>query len=417
MIVKIISIGTEILLGEITNTNAQYLSREVAELGFSSYHQSVVGDNPQRMKEEIAHSLETSDILIMTGGLGPTYDDVSKEMVAEVLGLQMVLDQKTLSEIEAYFSVKNEFMPKNNIRQAMVPEGSLLLKNTRGTAPGVVVEKDGKIVILLPGPPHEMKAMFEGSLKAYLTQFSKDKIVSSHLYLFGIGESEAERQLKDMMEKYTNPTIAPYASNNVLMIRLTAKAVSDAEAYKVINPVQDLIAKKFSDYVFSVDQPFLENVVVELLIKNKLSLATAESCTGGLLSEMITRVPGSSSVFDSGYVTYSNQSKVKLLGVKQETLNEFGAVSKEVADQMAENVRELSGSDFGIGITGLAGPGGGSDDKPLGLVYVSLASQQGVISKKLLLGRNRINDRIRIRQQASMQALKLLHDFVKLDLK
>ena len=413
MIVKIISIGTEILLGEITNTNAQYLAKQIANLGFSSYFQTVVGDNPERMNATIKNSLEHSDILIMTGGLGPTYDDVSKEIVASVMGLDLILDETVLKGIQAFFSVKGEDMPDNNKRQAMIPEGALVLNNTRGTAPGIIVEQNKKIVILLPGPPHEMKAMFEKSVTPYLSNLSDNKIVSSHLYLFGIGESEAERQLKNMMEKYTNPTIAPYASSNVLMIRVTARAKTVEDARSLIDPVLKKIAGKFKDNVFSIDEPSLENVVVEKLLKHKLTLATAESCTGGLLSEMITRVPGVSEVYDSGYITYSNASKVRLLNVSEETLKDHGAVSMETANEMAEHVRSISGSDFGISISGLAGPGGGSDEKPVGLVYVSLATKEETVSKKLLLGRNRINDRERIRQLASMHALKLLLDFVK----
>lgn len=413
MTVEIISIGTELLLGEITNTNAQYLASQIAALGLPSYFQTVVGDNPTRLKETIKNSLNRNSILILTGGLGPTYDDLSKEIVADVLNKKLVLHKPSLKEIEDYFSIKNETMPKSNIKQAMIPEGSIVLKNNHGTAPGLVVETDEKMIVLLPGPPHEMKPMFENELYPYLLKFTKDTIVSSHLYLFGIGESALEEKLSSMMKEYTNPTIAPYASDGTLMIRLTAKAASNKEAQQLINPVLEKISKQFDSYVFSVDEPRLENVLVKLLKDNNKTLTTAESCTGGLLGELITSVPGASNIYQYGFITYSNQAKEDLLDVKPQTLKEYGAVSKETVIEMALNSRERSKSDYALSISGLAGPDGGSPNKPIGLVYIGLATPNNVYTKKLNLGRNRPNERNYIRQYSVMHAMKLLIDVIK----
>lgn len=413
MDVEIISIGTELLLGEITNTNAQFIAHEIAQIGLNSYYQTVVGDNPSRLKETLAQSLNRSDVLIITGGLGPTYDDMTKECVADVLALDLELHEESLKRIEAYFESKSEKMPKNNIKQAMIPKGSKVIINNNGTAPGILIEHELKTIILMPGVPYEMKAMFKNQVLPFLERKSDVKIVSRHLYLFGIGESDVEEKLEDLMKDSANPTVAPYAMNGTLMIRLTAKAKNEEEALELISPIEKRIKDKFAQFLYSVDEEAMEKVLVELLIQNKKTIATAESCTGGLLSEKITRVPGSSEVFHYGLCTYSNEAKNRLLSVKETTLQLHGAVSKETVVEMSENLLAMAKADYAVAISGIAGPGGGSKEKPVGLVYIALASKDKTIVKKLNLNRNRAQQRQIIRQQASLHAMKMVIDLVK----
>ncbi len=413
MDVEIISIGTELLLGEITNTNAQFIAHEIAQIGLNSYYQTVVGDNPLRLKETIIQSLKRSDVLIITGGLGPTYDDMTKECVADVLALDLELHEESINRIEAYFESKSEKMPKNNIKQAMIPKGSQVIINNNGTAPGILIEHELKTIILMPGVPYEMKAMFKNQVLPFLERKSDVKIVSRHLYLFGIGESDVEEKLEDLMKDSANPTVAPYAMNGTLMIRLTAKAKSEEEALELISPIEKRIKDKFAQFLYSVDEEAMEKVLVELLLQNKKTIATAESCTGGLLSEKITRVPGSSEVFHYGLCTYSNEAKNRLLSVKETTLQLHGAVSKETVVEMSENLLAMAKADYAVAISGIAGPGGGSKEKPVGLVYIALASKDKTIVKKLNLNRNRSQQRQIIRQQASLHAMKMVIDLVK----
>ena len=415
MKVEIISIGTELLMGDVINTNANYLARQLAELGFTHHYQTVLGDNPERLYQQTQASLKRSDILIFTGGLGPTYDDMTKEVVAKVFETDLVFHAPSYEKIENYFKKKGAVIPGNNKKQAMVPKDGIVFENQQGTAPGVVFEKDGKVAILLPGPPYEMQWMFEHHVRAYLQEKQDLKIVSRHVYLYGIGESNVEEALADLMRNSTNPTVAPYAENGSLMIRVTSSAKTEEDALAVINPVVTQLQNQFSDYYYAVDVPTLEETLVRTLQNHHLKIATAESCTGGLLSQRITAVSGSSEVFETGLVTYANKSKEILLKVNTDSLMQYGAVSKEVAAEMACNVKLLANSDIGIGITGIAGPTGGSKEKPVGLVYVGIAYRDQVHVEKLLLGRNRANERQLIRQHASSTALKLALDFVNKD--
>lgn len=410
---EIICVGTELLLGDVVNTNATYIAQQLANDGIFCYHQSVVGDNPERLKHSFSEALSRSDVILLTGGLGPTYDDLTKEIIAELLGLPLVLHQASMDKLDRYFKTTGKVMTENNIKQAMIPQGAFVFENMCGTAPGIGIEIDTKTVILLPGPPREMKMMFETSVNDYLKQKTNVTLVSHKLYLFGIGESTVESILKAKMVDYQNPTIAPYVSDGSVMLRVTASAQSYFEADTLIKPVIEEIKELFQDYYYSVDVPYLEDVIVPLLARKNLSVSTAESCTGGLLSSRITRVSGSSKVFNLGVTTYSNEQKNAILRVPNELFDTVGAVSPEVAKHMASNVRTLAGSDIGIGITGIAGPTGGSDDKPVGLVYIAIASSEGVEVKTLNLGRNHADERIQIQKMATNHALKMIFDEIK----
>lgn len=383
---EILAVGTELLLGDIVNTNAQYIAVELANLGIGVQHQVVVGDNPQRLKDAIALSLSRSDILITTGGLGPTCDDITKETVAEVLGLPMKLNDESLDRIESFFKKLGREMTENNRKQAMLPEGSVVFQNDWGTAPACAVEKDGKIVILLPGPPREMKPIFENLVKPYLQKFSNSVIASVNLRIFGSGESAVESECSDLMQG-ENPTLAPYAKDGEVLLRITGKAISKDEALKLCEPLEKEIRRRLGDKVYGRDVDSLQQVVVQILAKQKKQLALAESCTGGYIAKRITEISGSSEVFECGVVSYANRIKHQLLGVREDTLAEFGAVSEQVAAQMAEGVRKLAGADIGVGVTGIAGPGGGTPEKPVGLVYIGISDGEKCYVRKLLSGR------------------------------
>lgn len=382
---EIINTGTELLLGQILNRNAQYLSQRLSQLGIDVYYHTTVGDNPARIAEAISQALQRSEIVITTGGLGPTNDDLTKEMVAEVLGLEMVEDASSLARIEGFFADRGRVMPKNNTKQACFPDGAIIMPNDFGTAPGAIVEKGEKVVIILPGPPFELEPMFETSAYSYLQKLSGGRptlIKSRVLRLFGIGESTVEERIKDLLDSQTNPTIAPLAKATEINLRLTAKGSNEEQILKMIKPVEEELRNRLGEYIFGADEVSLEKVVGNLLEKHELTLATAESCTGGLLAAKITDVPGSSAYFHYGLVTYSNEAKMKLLRVREETLNNCGAVSEATAREMAQGVRILANADLGVAVTGIAGPGGGTVEKPVGLVYIALASENNIICQE-----------------------------------
>lgn len=407
---EILCVGTELLLGDTINTNAAFAAKELAKLGITVYNQSVVGDNPGRLAEALKSSFSRADIVLMTGGLGPTYDDLTKETVAEYFGRKMYMDEASLESIKEYFATMRSGRPmtENNKKQALMPEGAVIFPNRNGTAPGLAVEDGEKIAILLPGPPFEMEPMMKNSVVPYLKEKTDTVIISRTIHIIGLGESYVESVLRDYMLSHTNPTVAPYAKTGEVQLRVTASAANDEEAYALINPVVEEVAAKFEGYVYGIDVGTLENAAVKLLIEKKMSAATAESCTGGLVSERITNIPGASEVFGCGVCTYSNEMKMKLLGVSAETLAAHGAVSSETALEMAKGVRKLSGADFGISITGIAGPGGGTAEKPVGLVYIAVASDKFTKAEKLMLSRGRENERTFIRITAANNALRLL---------
>lgn len=401
---ELIAVGTEILLGDIVNTDAQVISQGLSELGIDVYYQTVVGDNPQRLERVIREAKERADIIITTGGLGPTLDDLTKETLARVFGKKMALDQEALARIHTFFDNIGREMTPNNEKQAWLPEGCVPLQNDWGTAPGCAFEADGTHVIMLPGPPRECEPMFKYRAMPYLYKLAGGCIVSRNVRVFGLGESAMETILHDMMASMKNPTIAPYAKTSECFARVTAKADTPEQAEQMLEPVVEQVVSMLGDSVYGVDVDSLEQVVGDGLRERGMTLAVAESCTGGLLSKRITDLPGASEYYKGGVCSYANEVKVKVLGVSEQTLAEKGAVSPEVAEQMARGVMELMGTDFGVGITGVAGPGGGTEEKPVGLVYISVCFRGVCHTREMRssLGRDRV------RNQAASTALDLV---------
>lgn len=406
MIVELISVGTELLLGNIVNTNAAFLSEKCAQLGLSLYYQTVVGDNPERLEETLKTALGRSDVVILGGGLGPTQDDLTKETAAKVLGKELVEDAHTRKRIQSFFDVRcvGE-ITDNNWKQALVPEGSVVVDNDNGTAPGIIMEEKGKIVILLPGPPNEMIPMFQKDIFPYLNKKQPEVIVSEMIKICGIGESKAETMIADLIQSQTNPTIATYAKIGEVHLRLTAKADNEAAARKLMKPVIRELKVRFGGHIYTTDeQTTLEEAVVQLLKEQQLSLTTVESCTGGLFTGRLVNVQGASEVLKQGFITYSNKAKRKLIGVKKLTLKEFGAVSEKTAKEMAKGAILTTGSDVAVAITGIAGPDGGTKEKPVGLVYIAVSVKGNLRVEKYHFTGNRA----KIRESAVVAALTLL---------
>ena len=379
---ELISVGTEILLGDILNTNVPYLSKALAALGIGVTHHSTVGDNKQRLLDTLETAFTRCDTVILTGGLGPTPDDLTKETCAEYFGKDLYLDDKILEEIESYFKLKNIKMPESNKKQALVPEGSIILENNNGTAPGFIMEKDGKIIVILPGPPKEMVPMYRESVEPYLRKFTNEIILSKNIRTFGIGESAMSELVEDLLEG-SNPTVAPYAKSGEALLRVTAKAESEEDAEKLMTPVIDEIKSRLGDYIYGIDCASIEEAVAKLLMEKKQTVAFAESCTGGLCAKRLTDIPGTSEIFHCGVVSYSNDIKMKVLGVKTETIEQYTEVSLECAKEMAEGIRLLADADYGVSITGYAGPG---DDEKVGLIYIGVSSKKETRAVKLLTG-------------------------------
>ncbi|NLK21709.1 MAG: competence/damage-inducible protein A [Epulopiscium sp.] len=398
---EILSVGTELLLGDIVNTNAQYIAKRLADIGIGVYHQSVVGDNESRLYDAFSLALKRADIVITTGGLGPTKDDLTKEIAAMISGKDMVMDGESLEWIKSYFLKIGRTMTESNIKQAYFPKGATIFHNNNGTAPGCAIEVGEKKIILLPGPPREMKPMFEESVIPYLIPFQEGILVSKVLRICGIGESQVEDMLKDLIDIQTNPTIALYAKTGEVTIRITAKAPKKENANALIKPIDEKIRSILGDNIYGEGIVSLEDVVANLLIKNNKTIAVAESCTGGLLAAKLINYPGISAVFKEGAVTYSNEAKVSRLGVNADTLKNHGAVSKETAKEMAKGICKTGGTDIGISTTGIAGPEGGTTQKPVGLVYVGLCIDGEVNYKRFQFRGNRQN----IRERAVISAL------------
>jgi len=386
---ELIAIGTEILLGTTINSNAAMISALLSEMGIDVYWESVVGDNMERAAEAVRRAAERADIIITTGGLGPTCDDITKEAVAAAFGVGLEENREEKEWLIELFRARGSELTENNYSQIMLPEGSKPIRNSRGTAPGCRFEKDGKIVLMLPGPPHELEAMLNESVRGILMNLSGGIIVSHKLNLFGISESLMESKLRDYMKELNNPTLAPYAAKGECTLRVTAKAESAEEAEKMMEPVIDRVKETFGNFIYGMDYDGLEQMVIEQLIEKKLTLACAESCTGGLLSKRLSDIPGASKAFLGSVISYTNEVKNKLLGIPNNLIEEKGAVSEEVAAFMAMNVRELIGSSFGIGITGLAGPEGDGIN-PIGLVYIALSTRDSLYVRKVhVKARNR----------------------------
>lgn len=383
---EIISVGTEILLGDILNTDAQFLSQELAKLGISVLHQSTVGDNAQRLTDLLSEASKRSDIIILSGGLGPTPDDITKEVCCRFFNKELILHKPSAKKIEDYFKSKNRIMTENNLKQAMLPVDCVVFENNNGTAPGLAMEKDGTHIIILPGPPRELKPMFFECAVPYLKQFSDKIIVSHNIRTFGIGESNMATLVNDLFDS-ANPTVAPYAKDGEALLRVTAMADSEEDAEKLCKPVIDEISSRLSEWIYGIDFNCIEQAVVEKLKSRHMKIATAESCTGGYISKRITDISGSSEIFDCGIVSYSNEIKHKVLGVSEDDLNRFGAVSEPVAKQMAQGALKVSGADIAVSVTGIAGPDSDSTNKPVGLVYVALADKNNVWVEEIRTGR------------------------------
>ena len=407
MIVELISVGTELLLGNTINTNANYLSKKCAELGITNYYQVTVGDNEDRLSFAINTALSRSDIIILTGGLGPTTDDLTKEATAKAIGKELVEDLSVKKSITDYYEKSNrKDIPANNWKQTYIIEDSTVIENNYGTAPGLIVNTDdNKIIILLPGPPRELIPMFEDNIMPYLRGIMPGMFYSETIKICGFGESQAVIIVNDLIESQTNPTIAPYAKPGEVHFRITASVKDEEEGKKLVRPIIKEFRKRFGDHIFTTkEEESLEAVVVNLLEKYQIRLTTAESCTGGLLSGRIINVAGASSVFDEGFITYSNEAKEKYLGVKKETLDQFGAVSKEAAVQMALGAAKNTGKDAGLSVTGIAGPDGGTKEKPVGLVYIACCVNDKVEVKEFIFN----GDRQTVRERAVINALNLL---------
>jgi nicotinamide-nucleotide amidase len=410
---ELISVGTEILLGDILNTDAQFLSQELAKLGISVLRQDSVGDNHDRLMSLLKEASERSDIIILSGGLGPTSDDITKEVSCEFFGKEMVTHQPSLDKITSYFKNKGTEMAEINTKQAMLPADCVVFQNNNGTAPGLAMEKDGKHILLLPGPPRELKPMFMECAVPYLKQFSDKTIISHNIRTFGIGESSMAEKVTDLFDN-ENPTVAPYAKDGEALLRVTAMADTKEDAENLCKPVMEDIESRLSEYFYGIDYNCIEEAVVDLLKSKHMKLATAESCTGGFIAKRITNIPGASEVFECGIVSYANSIKHKVLGVSEEDLNKYGAVSEPVAKQMAVGAQKLSGADIAISVTGIAGPDSDSTNKPVGLSFIGLADKDNVWVRKLNTGRN---DRDYNRYVAASTALNMARLYIlnKLD--
>lgn len=396
-IAEILCVGTELLLGDIVNTNAAFLSRELAALGFAVYHHSVVGDNPSRLSDALTLALSRSDLVVMSGGLGPTKDDLTKETVASYFGLELEMREDCLSEIRAYFARTGRVMSENNAKQAMIPRGARVLRNQYGTAPAVAISEQGKIVIMLPGPPVELIPIFHDEVIPYLREKCGATIFSRNVNIFGMGESAVAQKLDKLLCESDNPTVAPYCKEGEVRLRVTARAESEQIAMQMCDRVVDeILQSEVGQFVYGIDADSMERVLVDKLHEAHLTLSAAESCTGGLIAKRITDIPGCSDVFFGGCVTYTNEVKQRLLGVSAETLDAHGAVSSETAIEMARGVRERTGSDIGISATGIAGPGGGTDETPVGTVFLGISTKDGESYRKLSLSARRSREFIRI---------------------
>ena len=400
---EIIAVGTELLLGEIVNTDAPMIAQGLAELGIGVYFQTVCGDNPDRLKSVLEVAKQRADLIITTGGLGPTADDLTKETIAAAFGKGLVRDEESMARLREHF--KGRTMTKNNEKQADVPEGSTVFQNDWGTAPACAFEGEGCLVIMLPGPPRECTPLFREKVMPFLEKRRGGALCSRYVKVFGMGESEMASRLSRQMDTWENPTAAPYAKEGECLVRITAMGKNKEEAFAMTEPAVREVRQVLGDVVYGVDVDSLEQVVVQEMTARGLTLATAESCTGGLMGKRITDVPGASACYLGGVVSYQNEVKENLLGVRHETLMTKGAVSEDTACQMAEGVRKALGADIGISTTGVAGPGGGTPEKPVGLIYVGISTGDRTWAVRILRPRQ---SRENLRRLASSTAFDLV---------
>lgn len=379
----ILSVGTEILFGQIVNTNTVYLSQQMNMLGFDVMYHYTVGDNPKRVEEMIDLAFQDCDLILTTGGLGPTQDDLTKEVACKALDDTLVMMDDVLEEITKYFKTLGREMTENNKKQAIMPSRATVFHNDAGTAPGFALEKDGKYIICMPGPPREMKRMFQKSVVPFLQSMIDGALYYRQIRFFGIGESMLETQLLDLIDNQTDPTLATYAKEGECSLRIASKRATEEEAEHAVDEMLEKVKERVGHYIYSCDDEELAQVVADRLMEQGLTLSSAESCTGGMFASTMTDIPGISQCFDRGLVTYSNQAKMEDLGVSAGTLEKFGAVSEQTALEMVEGLKRVSGSDVCISVTGIAGPGGGSEEKPVGLVYIGFSYGDKKICKKI----------------------------------
>ncbi len=411
MIAELVTTGSELLLGQIVNTNAAYMAQELNRMGIDVCFQTTVGDNRARMKEVLAHALTRADLVITSGGLGPTRGDITKEVSAEVMGRRMARDENCVARLKAHFTRVGREMTKNNLRQAMIPEGAHIFVNHAGTAPGVAMEKDGKLLVNLPGPPSEMKDMFQRSLAPYLVEkYGISSIIFSRvLHTCGIGESQLETKIDDLILAQGNPTLALLIRPTGVIIRITAKAENEAAAEAMIDPVEEEIRARLGHFVYGVDDDKMEEIVGRDISEHGFTVATAESCTGGLVASRLTDVAGSSEYVKGGIISYTDEIKAKTLGVPTEILFKFGAVSEPTARAMAEGARLALDADVAVSTTGLAGPGGGTEETPVGTVFIAVAGAKGTVAEKHKF----TGTREQVKFRASQAALALLREYIR----
>lgn len=407
----ILAIGTELLMGQTVNTNATYLSKELGELGIGVYYHLTVGDNPQRIKKALIDLLESCEVVFVTGGLGPTLDDITKEVVADTLNLEMKLDDRSFSIIKERFRLFNRTMPESNIRQAYFPEDAIILDNDLGTAPGCIVEVDElkKAIIVLPGPPRELKHMYHTHVKNYLLQKNAFKMHSKYLSVYDLGESTVEERLMDLIQNQTNPTLATYAGDGKVLLRVTSSGLTEEKNVASVDDMVLEIERRIGKHIVSYKGEDIDQVILSLLKRQQLTIALVESCTGGKLASALVKHSGASDVVDSGIVTYSNASKIREVGVKPETLQTYGAVSHQTCYEMVKGIMLKSGASIGISITGIAGPTGGTSEKPVGLVYIGIGIDDEINTFENHFSGNRET----IQDRAVIKALKLLYDYLR----
>ena len=401
---EIIAVGTELLMGEILNSNSRDIARELYNLGIDVYHQSVVGDNLNRVSKELETAFERADLVITTGGLGPTRDDLTKEAAAHFLKRDMILDEESIKHLEDFFGSRGLPLNEGNKRQAYFPEGAKIIPNENGTAPACIIEFDEKVLVILPGPPREVIPLMEKYIIPYLEKRTGKVFISDIINISGIGEGHMEEKIMDIIEAQENPTVAPYAKEHGLTLRVTASASTEQEARLLLEPVVKKVCDRLGMDVYAIGDTTLEAVVASLLIEQNLSISVAESCSGGLLAGRLINYPGISKVFKEGFITYSNESKINTLGVDYKILSKYGAVSEEVAKQMAKGAADRAKSDVALSITGIAGPDGGTDEKPVGLVYIGLY----LLGEVKVMKMDSWGSRDNVRRRAVSQALDML---------
>jgi len=402
MIVEIISTGSELLLGQIINTNTPFLSQKLNNLGFDVVYHSTVGDNKKRMKQVLSNALQRANIIITSGGLGPTQGDITKEVTAELLDRALVLDDDSVNNIKLFFEKRQLVMSENNLRQAMIPAGAIIIKNECGTAPGVIIELESNTIIHLPGPPHELEWMFEHAVVPYLSKrFAlQGAIVSKILHTYGIGESLLEDKIKDFIISQSNPTIALLANKGEVIIRLTAKSETATKAQLLIAELEKQLRQQIADYIWGLDNDTIEANIGKILTQKQLTLALAESCTGGLITSRITDISGSSNYLMGSIICYTNKIKTDFIGIPLQIIIDHGAVSHQTAVLLATNIRQKFTATIGMGITGIAGPNGATPTKPVGTVFIAIDGPLGIQCKEYTFNGQRTDIKYRISQAA-----------------